>query len=62
MVLLEHLVGKTGKTHTRLSPAGKVIIDGEVIDVISEGDLIDASTEIVVNEVTGNRVVVRRKT
>ena len=62
MVHLEHLVGKTGKTHTRLSPAGKVIIDGEVIDVISEGDLIDASTEIVVNEVTGNRVVVRRKT
>ena len=61
MVHFEHLVGKTGKAHTRLSPAGKVVIDGEIVDVVSDGDLIDADTEIVVNEVTGNRVVVRRK-
>ena len=62
MVHLEHLAGKAGITHTRLSPAGKVLIEGELFDVVSDGDLIDANTEIVVNEVIGNRVVVRRKT
>jgi membrane-bound serine protease (ClpP class) len=54
------LIGKTGKTTTPLHPAGIAQIEGERIDVVSEGELIDAGELISVVRVDGNRVVVRR--
>ena len=55
-----HLLGKIGKAATPLHPAGIAEIDEERIDVVSEGDLIDAGESIKVIRVDGNRVVVHR--
>lgn len=61
VVHLDHLVGMAGFTTTPLSPAGKVRLDEKLFDVISDGEMIEADVEVVVAEVTGNRVVVRKK-
>ncbi len=52
------LLGQTGKTTTKLMPAGKASIDGRIVDVISDGEAIAAGTRIRVEEVLGNRIVV----
>ena len=50
---------RTGRASTPLHPAGIAEIDGERVDVVSTGELIDAGEEIEVIRVDGNRVVVR---
>jgi membrane-bound serine protease (ClpP class) len=42
-----------------LRPAGKAIIEGHRMDVVSEGEFIEADSEIVVVAVEGGRVVIR---
>lgn len=54
------LPGQTGVASSPLHPAGLALIAGRRIDVISEGDYVDAGEPIVVVRVDGNRVVVRR--
>ena len=54
--------GRVGRTLSMLRPAGIAEIDGERLDVVSEGDLIDANETIVVTRVDGNRIVVRQVT
>lgn len=54
----EFLVGKTGKSQTRLSPSGKALIDHQLYNVISDGRMIDKGTEIVVRKVVGNKIQV----
>jgi membrane-bound serine protease (ClpP class) len=54
------LIGKAGKATTSLHPTGIAQIEGQRIDVVSEGELIDAGESISVVRVDGNRVVVRR--
>jgi len=44
----EELTGKKGKAFTKLRPAGKVEIDGEVYDAVAEMGFIDKDTPIVV--------------
>ncbi|MFP6648935.1 MAG: NfeD family protein, partial [Pirellulaceae bacterium] len=61
VVHLDHLVGMVGVTTTPLSPSGKVRLDDKLVDVISDGEMIAADVEVVVDKVAGNRVVVRRK-
>lgn len=51
--------GARGTAVSPLRPAGIADIDGERIDVVSEGDYIDAGEPIEVLRVEGNRVVVR---
>jgi len=60
LVHWEHLVGQSGQTTTRLSPAGKAHIDSRVYDVVSDGEMIETGIEINVIEVTGNRIVVTK--
>ena len=55
----EELVGLQGKTITPLRPAGKALIGGEQVDVVSEGGFIPANSKIYVQKVEGMRVVVR---
>ncbi|HET9916940.1 MAG TPA: NfeD family protein [Candidatus Binatia bacterium] len=53
-------LGKKGTSHSPLRPAGIAVIDGERVDVVSDGEFIDAGISIVVTRVDGNRIVVRR--
>ncbi|HEU4644917.1 MAG TPA: NfeD family protein [Burkholderiales bacterium] len=55
-------LGKRGRASSPLHPAGIVEIEGERVDVVSDGELIDAGELIEVIRVDGNRIVVRRTT
>ncbi|MFI5288668.1 MAG: nodulation protein NfeD [Polyangia bacterium] len=56
----EPLLGRHGVSETALRPAGKASIGGQRVDVIADGGFIDAGERVVVAEVQGSRVVVRR--
>jgi membrane-bound serine protease (ClpP class) len=52
------LLNRIGVAHSTLRPAGIAEIDGQRIDVVSEGEFIEAGTPIKVLRVDGNRIVV----
>lgn len=54
------LVGKTGTVQTELRPTGMALIDGERVNVLSDGSFIEAGAKICVTRVDGSRVLVRR--
>jgi len=56
------LVGKRGKALSTLRPAGRAEIDGEPLDVVTDGDFIAEGEPVEVAAVHGNRVIVRRAT
>ncbi len=51
-------VGRRGKATTQLTPGGKARFGDVLVDVISDGDVIAAGSEVEVVDVHGNRVVV----
>lgn len=53
-------LGRRGRAASVLRPAGIAEIDGERVDVVSDGTLIEHGTAIEVLRVDGNRIVVRR--
>lgn len=53
-------LGKRGVAHSMLRPAGIADFEGDRVDVVSDGELIDAGEPIEVTRVDGNRIVVRR--
>jgi membrane-bound serine protease (ClpP class) len=53
-------LGRRGVTLSPLRPAGTAEIDGERVDVVSDGGFIEAGTPIHVTRVDGYRIVVRR--
>jgi membrane-bound serine protease (ClpP class) len=53
-------LGKSGTAVSPLRPAGIAEFDGERVDVVSDGELIEPGASIVVSRVDGNRIVVRR--
>jgi len=55
-------LGKRGRASSPLRPAGIAEIEGERVDVVSEGELIDAGQIVEVTRVDGNRIVVRQVT
>ncbi|WDP90618.1 MAG: serine protease [Desulfobacter sp.] len=57
--LAAHL-NKTGRTLTALRPAGTALIDNVRLDVVADGEFIEAGVPVRVAEVTGNRIVVER--
>lgn len=52
-------LGKGGQAVTPLRPAGSAMIDGDKVDVVTDGEFIAAGSSIVVIQVEGVRVVVR---
>ncbi|MFP4014138.1 MAG: NfeD family protein [Chitinispirillaceae bacterium] len=54
-------VGNKGTTITSLRPAGKVSVEGEIYDVVAEGEFMDSGTPIIVSQIQGNRIVVNRE-
>jgi len=53
------LVGKVGLAKSTMLPAGSIQIDGQLLDAVSQGTVIENGQPIVVVEVKANRVVVR---
>lgn len=57
----DYLVGKEGVTLCALRPAGSVMIDGKVFDVVSNAMFIAKDCKIVVDYVEGGKIVVKIK-
>ena len=53
-------LGRQGSALAMLRPAGFALIDGERVDVVSDGEPIEAGATVEVVRVDGNRIVVRR--
>jgi membrane-bound serine protease (ClpP class) len=54
------MTGLTGTATTKLRPGGSARIGGRLLDVVSDGDFIEAGTPVVVISAAGNRILVRR--
>jgi membrane-bound serine protease (ClpP class) len=54
------LLGATGVAETMLRPSGKGRFGDQLVDVVTEGDLIDKGQPIKIALVEGSRVVVTR--
>ncbi|MGH7929106.1 MAG: NfeD family protein [Candidatus Binatia bacterium] len=54
-------LGKGGIAVSPLRPSGIADVEGERVDVVSNGEFIEAGAQIVVSRVDGNRIVVRRQ-
>ena len=59
LVDLEGFVGTRGTTATQLTPSGKARFGEMLLDVITDGEVVERGRQIEVVEVRGNRVVVR---
>ena len=55
-------IDKTGVAKTTLRPAGKAVIDGILLDVVSQGDFINKNSQIKVVHVDSNHIVVEKTT
>ena len=55
---LEAYINMKGKAVTDLRPAGMAQINSQRVDVVTDGEYIDAGTAIAVTGVSGNRIVV----
>jgi membrane-bound serine protease (ClpP class) len=53
-------LGKSGRAVSPLRTAGIAEIEGERVDVVSDGEFIESGAPVVVTRVDGNRIVVRR--
>ncbi len=53
-----NLVGRKGIALTKLIPSGKAKIAGKILDVMTDGMVVEANTPIVVIESVANRIVV----
>ena len=55
-----NLVGKIAVTETALDPRGAATIDGEVYEVESDAERVDAGRGVRVIRIRGRRIFVRR--
>lgn len=56
---LQKWEGKKGIARSVLRPAGKVEIEGIILDAVTQGDFIDPGTRVIVVKSESNRVVVK---
>ena len=54
------LLGKTGKTVTVLNPVGFAEFDGVRLNVVSEGSYLEKGVRVRVQQVEGNKIIVRK--
>lgn len=57
---LERLIGVKGVSQTVLRPAGIALVDGQRINVVTRGEFIGKDEQVVIEEIEGARVIVRR--
>lgn len=58
---LQVRTGDAGRAHTDLRPSGKAFFGETLCDVITEGELIEKDSPLVIIRMSGNRIVVARK-
>lgn len=56
----EQYVGQVGTVVTFLRPAGTIDIDGNLLDVVSEGTFIEVGSKVKVMKVEGKKIIVRK--
>jgi len=56
----KQLIGKIGVLQSKLNPSGTVLIDGEIYDVMTEGEPVDEGRGVKVTRVQGKKIIVRR--
>lgn len=56
----EKLLGQTGTAQTVLRPSGKILINQQKYDVVTQGEFLPPGTPVKVVEVEGNRIVVEK--
>jgi len=52
--------GDMGIAETPLRPSGRVKIDGELFDVITQNEFLEKGSQVIVSEIKGNRIIVSR--
>lgn len=57
----ETLIGREATTRTALQPEGTVYLDGELWKAFTDGPHLDAGIRVVVTNIEGLRLTVRRK-
>lgn len=55
-------VGDSGKTVSRLAPSGKALINGNYVEVHTQGEFIDPNTDIIITKRTESKLIVTTKT
>lgn len=58
---LAQYLDSEGRALTDLRPAGTALIDGKRLDVVSRGEYIEKNSELLVIDISGNRIVVKKK-
>ncbi len=53
------LIGQTGVVETQLKPLGKALFNNQLIEVTSDGDIIDKNQQITVIRTSGMQVIVQ---
>lgn len=56
----EKLVGKVGFADTTFNPSGKLVINGEIYDAISQGKFIEKGSKLKVIAVENNKILVKQ--
>lgn len=54
-------VGTEGIAHSPLRPGGKILINNQVLDAVTDGIVIDKGDAIVVKKIDGSRIIVDRR-
>ena len=54
------VVGLKGRAMTILRPSGKAEFDGKILDVVTKGEFIEKEKEIIIEQVEGARIVVKK--
>lgn len=54
------LLGKKGVAQTQLHPSGIAEIDGKRVDVVTNGEFVEVGAEIVVTDIQGRRIIVKK--
>lgn len=55
----QSLVGLKGRAQTVMLPAGRILIEGQMLDAVSNGTPIEAGDVVEVIQIEGNHIVVR---
>jgi len=58
---LDSYIDMQGTAVTDLRPAGKAVINGKRVDVVTRGEYYEKDAAIIVVAVTGNQIIVRKK-